>query len=128
LKAVLIIGLPGSGKTYLAKNSYSEYKLIDDPSVNNIEIAEVLGELEDVVICDPNLCDVIYRNRIKELLNLFDYTIKEIYFENDPIKAYNNIKWRQYIRDKYLDSASSFNYYIPPDITPISIYQLTSLV
>jgi predicted kinase len=128
LKAILIIGLPGSGKTYLAKNSYSEYKLIDDPSVNNIELEEVLSELEDVVICDPNLCDVTYRNRIKELLNLFGYAIKEIYFENEPIKAYNNIKCRQYARDKYLESASSFNYHIPSNIISIPIYELTSLV
>ena len=33
-KIVIILGLPGSGKTTLAKTKYSNYKLIDDITIN----------------------------------------------------------------------------------------------
>ena len=123
MRAILVIGLPGSGKTYLANTKYKEYKLIDDPSVTNVCIEDILCELENIVICDPNLCDPLYRNNILNKLAVFGYTVEEVYFENSPLKALKNIKARQYTRDSFIEAAASFNYRIPKNTITLSIYE-----
>lgn len=99
---MLIIGLPGSGKTYLAEKCYvpEGYALIDDPTDLGAVKAVVQGCLltnTPVVITDPHLCDAWHRGAaIGHLQKMVPDTVRieAVYFENDPDKAAANIKRR----------------------------------
>jgi len=114
-RIILIIGLPGSGKTYLAKARYEHlgYELVDEPK----DLPDLSPE-KDYVICDPHLCDPRTRELCRNILK--DFEIEEIYFENDPQKCQNNINNREGGRKVTL---KAFNYEIPKGIKPLKIWQ-----
>jgi hypothetical protein len=120
MKAILIIGLPGSGKTHLAKTKYvpEGYLLIDDPKNKDT----IIGPSDKIVICDPFLC--IERNRVSciQFLENAGYKIETIYFENNPEKCQNNITHRDDGREIYLEA---FEYNIPENQPTLEIWQLS---
>lgn len=115
-RIVLIIGLPASGKTYLAKNKYVPlgYRLIDDPKE-----LPVLNKKEDYVICDPWLCDPSIRSCFYLLYG--DFEVEEIYFENDHEKCRKNIAERN--DGRKIGNLNHFKYQIPEGIKPLKIWQ-----
>lgn len=126
-KAVLIIGLPGSGKTYLANTKYVPlgYILIDDPS-NNEESYQLLNNhltitKNDVVITDPQCCNESIRISCIRLLKLLGYTIECIYFENCQEKSKKLIELRN--DGRIIKTFQTFNYTIPENIIPLKIYE-----
>ena len=95
---VFIIGLPGSGKSYLC-NQYKArgYTIIDDPSVilskDHIKATCLLNN--KVVISDPYLCDPSSLQFLKtNLSRLGNVYFRFVYFENNPEKCLRNIEYR----------------------------------
>src|SRR4051812_2697359 len=117
-KAVLIIGLPGSGKTYLAKERYVPvgYILIDDPK----ELPE-LKVKGDVVVTDPHLCKKSIRDNCIKFFENLGYSVECIYFENCETKCKKLIALRN--DGRVIESFQSFCYTIPSWIIPVPIYE-----
>jgi len=89
---ILIVGLPGSGKTYLANTLSNSNKIFDDiTSLND------LPTTDSFVIVDVNFCDEYILKNALEILNkkFPDHKIDIIYFENDPAKCRKNVEYRQ---------------------------------
>lgn len=89
-KIKLIVGLPGSGKTYYM-NQLDGHK-IDDPKIG--QEFPILDQ--DILITDPNFCDEKTLNKaIKKLNSIYpDTEIELIYFENKPEKCLRNVEYR----------------------------------
>lgn len=85
----LIIGLPGSGKTYLA-NTMSGY-IIDD-----IKSIDQLINTDNIIIADVNFCnDRTLQSAISMLKSRYpSHKMQCIYFENAPDKCRKNIAHR----------------------------------
>lgn len=120
-KAILIIGLPGSGKTYLAINKYVPlgYFLIDDPTVipNDATL-----RLNKVVITDPNLCNETVRLNCIKFFETAGFSVECVYFENDEEKCKKLISARN--DGRRIETFKAFKYTIPKGIEPMKIYEL----
>lgn len=91
MKIVMIIGLPGSGKTTYAKSLGG--LLVDDASLNRDQLFGAL-ERNDVpllVITDPMACSSS-RDAINEIIG--DHDLKIVCFENDPKACWTNLERR----------------------------------
>lgn len=91
-KIILIVGLPGSGKTHLANTLSNESRIFDD-----ITSIDDLPSNDNFVIVDVNFCDSnILKKAIDILSDKFKYhTIDIMYFENDPVKCRANVEYRK---------------------------------
>lgn len=115
----LIIGLPGSGKTYLGKSLQGIF--IDDPVIpppKNINTDFLV--IADCYFCNPYTITCA-KNTLKEIFP--DATIECLYFENNPEKCLKNIQFRNDGRKvteliKHLSSI----YKIPDGVLPIKIW------
>lgn len=76
MEAILIGGIPGSGKTTLALQLKQQHVLIDDPLSFSCDVAPHFGE--DLVITDPHLSFSDLRQLAKERLLKEGYTVFEI--------------------------------------------------
>ena len=116
-KALLIIGLPGSGKTHLAKTKYVPlgYVLIDDPK------EKPNAEGKDIVITDPHLCDENIRKSCISFLEKMGYAVECIYFENDEEKCKKLIALRN--DGRVIETFKAFKYTIPTSVVPLKIYE-----
>jgi AAA+ superfamily predicted ATPase len=97
-KTILILGLPGSGKSYLAKkiqmeNPNMDYKIYDD---NQIRKALENSGMENQIISDGPIMfdyrlytDIPY-STIKKIKDS-GAELEIMYFENDPEKAFSNV-------------------------------------
>lgn len=136
LTAILIVGLPGSGKTYLAEHEYVPrgYRLIDDPKHaadirDGIAMARYEGA-SGIVITDPNLTQPGNVDRAVKQLNDLGCAVTTMYFENDWRKAERNLLWREQEevgRGRINVKHFSQMYVIPEGLAPIPIYQRTEL-
>ena len=90
MKITLIIGLPGSGKTYLANNLSGI--IIDDIT----SIDQLPNDANELIITDVNFCDVKILERAEEMLRerYGNIDIKRIYFENDAEAVRKNVEYR----------------------------------
>ena len=124
-KIVLIIGLPGSGKTHFAQKYVEQgFYLIDDPtSIDD----NILNCYDNIVITDPFLCNPSIRNMAILKLQKNGFVVECLYFENNPQKAYNLTQYRnkkdQEHRDISLEGMKSFKYEIPNNTITIPIWQ-----
>lgn len=92
---VVIVGLPGSGKTELAEREYvpKGYLHLEDPStfLTLKEVKEILkNSTRPYVITDAVLCYSGFRDRLIEIFEELSLTRKWIFFENDPTSAMEN--------------------------------------
>lgn len=128
-RVALIVGLPGSGKTYLAQEYVARgYVLFDDPKTGDhnhrdaILAAVRLGQ--DVVVCDPHLCVQTVQQAAGTLLRVLGADIEWVYFENDPVTCARNIRYRN---DGRVVSDSlrmlSRHYHIPAGVVPRAVWQ-----
>lgn len=96
----MIIGLPGSGKTYLL-DSY-EGQFIYDDEVPNLSYNGFYNSVidNDVYLADPRLC---YYPTFKRIINRLPpstlNSMKIILFENDPGRCIKNVVNDKRIRD-----------------------------
>lgn len=101
-KLVVVIGLPGSGKTtYINEVSGTKF----DDFINTFCTGEFMRELErlryadteqPIYIGDPRLCDYgVFKKFMRRILEVIEAgELKLILFENDPKACINNAKQR----------------------------------
>jgi len=94
MKITLIIGLPASGKTNLAKRLYPSAYLVDDP-VSLLELPKP-GQTEHLIITDPSFCVARTLAFCEKLLyqTYGEVEINHIYFANDPEQCLKNASGR----------------------------------
>lgn len=113
-KIVIIIGLPGSGKTTYA-NTLTNYLIFDDfiRDFYNGEIIKFIKMGKYVCLNDPRLCIMNVFNRyIKEILTFV--SIKDIHlilFENNPDICLKNIDNRIDNRKGIKQSINQYSLY-----------------
>ena len=130
MKAVLLIGLPGSGKTYIAQTDYVSrgYILVDDPTdldeVRAGVATALAGGNPGVVVCDPHLTRAGTRAIALQVFPALGCTEVEcVYFENDPVKAARNLQHRADSRGHISVEVFSRQYEIPAGVVPRDIWQ-----
>jgi len=111
-KVIIIIGLPGSGKTTYANMNYDEEYVIFDDFVTKFFNGLVIKNIKlnnKVCLIDPRLCDIdIFNRYLNELLKYVELDkIKIIAFENDKKTCLINIVKRN---DKRNVSDTIINY------------------
>jgi len=126
MKIILIVGLPGSGKTHLAHKLAQEnhYFIADDWKMCDIHL---LPEC-DIIITNPNLCKEEYFDKyVLELISRFDPEFEYIYFENDPEICRINAISREIKLRGHSNSIEKSISRLAPDYTPpkktIPVYQ-----
>lgn len=121
----MIVGLPGSGKTTLAKkingDNGNKYHIIDDPKNFETDVMPYLDR--DVIITDPYLCFKNFRvAAIKRIESINpDIKIDWLFFENDPEKCLENSKNRDRKVESFIKNFST-KYEIPKNATVIDVY------
>lgn len=99
IEVLAIVGLPGSGKTYLAKS------LMDDQTTLFDDFDKNVGRVYDfyenptakVILTDPHLCLVTRETAVRKIKDWFgtgndkDISISFISFENDLNAAWANV-------------------------------------
>lgn len=99
---VIIIGLPGSGKTTYFKKNNELFKdfIFHDDFISNFFNGELMNDLKDgnkICINDPRLCNIQIFNRY---INIILEVIKDksqirlILFENNKDRCLENSKFR----------------------------------
>jgi ABC-type glutathione transport system ATPase component len=128
-KITLIVGLCGSGKTYLAniiKKFSQQFRptvLFDDIKKDDFEKVKVaVKQNKDIIITDPWLCYPKELSKAKEMLEKLG-TIDIIYFENDPEACLENIKRRNDGRKVEGFNKHATKYYtVPSGIISCKVY------
>ena len=94
---IILVGLPGSGKTYLGKNKYNNYIFFDDYLHNHghTKISDIMRKNHRVIIACPYFCDRNrFQNLILEIENILNVKIDFIFFENNLENCLYNLKDR----------------------------------
>lgn len=99
MSVVIIIGLPGSGKTELLKKYQTDNYEIDDDFIFNFFDGYLIKNIQAgnrIVLTDPRLC---LPNIFKHYISIIEEhisrsNIKLIVFENNPEQCIRNIKNR----------------------------------
>jgi DNA modification methylase len=91
-KAICIAGLPGSGKTHLARQLAMHGVLVDD--ITSLDQLPQNGSVDLVVITDPYFCLDDARNKADILFRGMYDTVEWFFFENAPEKCLHNIQYR----------------------------------
>lgn len=130
MEVICIVGLPGSGKTTIAKSmAYREDVLLDDiKSLYDLSSALLFCSQSKgkVIITDPNFCILENRKSAEKILK--NHEVKWLFFENDPVKCLNNVKYRNDGRP--VEESIKFytkRYDIPTDVKPSKIWQNTNV-
>jgi hypothetical protein len=125
-KVILIIGLPGSGKTYKANELHKKLNGIwvikNDPK----SLDELLPYMEcktNLIITDPNLCNSINREDAISFFRSKDYMVELMFFEHNIEKCKRNLQYRNdnKVISKY--ALEKWIYDIPKWIVPLKIWQ-----
>jgi ABC-type glutathione transport system ATPase component len=120
-EVTFIVGLPGSGKTTLAKTMVSDgVTFIDDfcVAVKHGHAADLLKDATDrLVITDPKAC-LVQPDTIREKLTHWggECKVRFIAFENDVDACWDNVKARddgRRISRQYLESLAKN--YVPSE-------------
>lgn len=106
LHIILVVGLPGSGKTYWAQARAAQTEIptyvLDDPRtpedltpafawLNQLPAGDHPAEL---IVCDPNACDPEVLKRARTFWRAYGH-VQAVFFENDPTHALHNVHLRQ---------------------------------
>jgi hypothetical protein len=125
-----IVGLPGSGKTYLAESRLAvnlqfskNWKLYDDPT----DLDEMLNDVKagvSLIVTDPHLCWESNRTIAQVAMETAGAEVEWIFFENDPVACKRNVEHRSDGREvnNFIDHTSK-HYTVPEGVIKCQVYK-----
>lgn len=116
---VFLVGLPGAGKTTYGNSIKLEKSVFIDDIKDFSAITSATENHDTIIVSDPKLCDDEIRKLASaRMSNTYNHVLIEwVYWENDPIKAWNNVVRRndgRKISKRYIEDLSKK--YNPPKI------------
>jgi hypothetical protein len=117
-KVIIIIGLPGSGKSFISKN-LTDRIIFDDfvSTYYNGEAEQALMSDQKVCLIDPRLCvpDVFnrYIGRIEKIVPREEITL--VLFSNEPAKCIENVLKRNKDTSSFENSIREYSLRYRPD-------------
>jgi adenylate kinase family enzyme len=102
MEVVVIVGLPGSGKTHLALqlSDQTDFPVIDDPTTREGTIDQFFHR-ENFILVDPKLCCTRNQEALKKMFRQHGVEdVRWIFFENDPEACRRNVENRRTKGDK----------------------------
>ena len=120
-KIIIVVGLPGSGKTYYAKS-------LNIPMFDDISDLTVLPETsESFVVVDVNCMRASIACKAESILGGMypNHEIEWVYFENDPVKALCNVEYRDDGR-RVSNAIKMFSTIYNPPSSALTIWQKPS--
>jgi adenylate kinase family enzyme len=129
-KVTFIVGLPGSGKTTLANEKYTNATILDDFSrfddgINHLR--RYLAEGQNCVVIDPFLCFQQNQNQARQWMQEWGAESEWLFFENRPELCLANVLERTERGDRrqvagFIATASKA-YHIPEGAIVREVYQ-----
>lgn len=134
MKIIVVIGLPGSGKSFYCKELNLDFHgvIVDDNLVDSNKdiIINLIKDGRDFIYTDAMLCVPTVFNLFKTFIDSVkdEQGIKEIqyiYFENDPERCLINAAspTRQYKKVENFIRQISKEYIIPEGVKPLKVYR-----
>jgi adenylate kinase family enzyme len=126
MKFIFLVGLPGSGKTYMGKQMGGLF--LDDIcwTCGKDRLKELFTS-QMVIVADPSLCRSENRFFAEKMVKEYHpgCEVEWIYFENNPEKCWNNIQHRKDGRkiSKYSLNNMSKRYKIPEGASCVQVWQ-----
>ncbi len=130
MKFIFLVGLPGSGKTYLGRQMCDQFSgglFLDD-------ICQTCGKerlkepfhTETVIVADPSLCRSYNRPFAEAMVREHhpDCEVEWIFFENDWEKCWANVQRRNdgRIIGKHILKDKSRGYTIPQNVKTLPVW------
>lgn len=127
MKVIFIAGLPGSGKTHLAKElAKNGYELFDDVGAETAkeDVINCMRDGKDCIVVDPHFCSLGARQAAQKIAEKFSAEVEWIFFENNPELCLKNAKRRNDGRkvEDFIKSLSKV-YSIPENEKSIPVYK-----
>jgi hypothetical protein len=126
MKFIFLVGLPGSGKTYMGRQM-GEHFLDDICRTCGTERLKESFTSETVIVADPSLCRSVNRFFAEKMLQAHHpgCEIEWVFFENNPDKCWANVQARNDGRtiSKRMIYDLSKQYKMPEDATIIEVWQ-----
>jgi hypothetical protein len=102
VEVVVIVGLPGSGKTDLIKEFEAQgYQCFDDMNKNwqrsTLRMLRLISQQRAVACSDIMFCTRLYRQRLERTLRV---PIRWIFFENNPWQCAKNSLYRHFFEKR----------------------------
>lgn len=94
-RVTIIVGLPGSGKTYLANHFAQQHNAVVFDDIVREDIPRLLTALaagQDCVVTDPHLCDEAQRKACATMVA--EHDTQWVFFANDPDACLRNVAQR----------------------------------
>lgn len=111
-KVIIIIGLPGSGKTTIS-NKFTDYLIFDD-FLNKFYDGKVLEAMQlnkKICLIDPRLCIYEIFNKYMDIIktNINKNDIHLILFRNEPEKCIANVTIRNDDRNGIIETINKYS-------------------
>lgn len=92
MKILLVVGLPGSGKTYWAERNSD---VVVDDITDTAQLPATIANGQTLAVTSPLFCDEnVLANAIEYVTSKYGVAPLAVYFENDPIKCKKNVLQR----------------------------------